>query len=296
MRHVRMLGLCAATALAVVALAGLAASSAFAKVEEGQCYAKEGGSYANSNCTAKAKKGSGAYEWRKASELGNKNVDTEGGAGVLSSSAEVCSSGANEKECTGGSTIDTVSVECQREHGGGTLTPSGTGLEKTVVYFYECKALGAISCSNSEAEEIITDPLTATFGYINKASKEAGVDLNPQVKHGEFAKFTCGGVIETVVGAASSKEFPHYPGKGGGDGIVSSIAPTDQMGAELTQDYTINPETNENIPSKLEGKPVQLLEDYIEGTQGTRSKWAAGGETIVNMDKLASGEEAELKA
>lgn len=294
-----MLGLCAATTLAVVALAGLAASSAFAKVELGQCYAKEGGKYANSNCTEKAKKGKGAYEWRKASEIAQKTIETQGAAGVLTTTAVVCGSGENEKECASGGETLPLSVECAEEHGGAEIEPTGTGLKKVTIHFYGCKALGVLPCSNSsEPEQITTEPLQATFGYINKAKKEAGVDLNPQIKHGDFALFNCGGVITTKVGAATTKEFPYYSGKGGGDGIISPIAPVDQMGIFETQVYTINPETNENIPSKFEGKPVQLLEDYVFSSEGTRSKWAAGGETIVDKDSLGidEDEEAEIKA
>lgn len=277
-----MLGLCLVAMLAVVAVAATSASANGPEI--GQCYAKKGGKYADSNCQTKAKKGAGAYEWRKASEMEDRAITTEGGAGVLSTNIE------------SGEELFALSVECQEERGAGEITSKGTGLRTVVVYFYGCKLFGAVPCSNSsEAEVIVTNPLQATFGYINKAKKEVGVDVTPQKKHGEFAKFICGGSVETVVGAASSKEKAFYPGKGGGDGIISPIGPVDQMGSTETQVYWIDPETNENIPGKFEGKPLQELEDYIGSGSGGHSPWAAGGETLVNKAYI-QGEEAEIKA
>ena len=66
------------------------------------------------------------------------------------------------------------------------------------------------------------------------------------------------------------------------------------MTNEFVQDYTYNPETLENIPGKFEGKPTQLLEDYVFSTDGARSKWGEAGESIEN--KTIPNTEAEVKA
>ena len=75
MRHVRMLGLCL---VAVFAVAAIAASSASALPEWGQCEAKAGGKYSDRNCQTKAKKGKGEYEWRKATEVGKSEKQFRG--------------------------------------------------------------------------------------------------------------------------------------------------------------------------------------------------------------------------
>ena len=47
-------------------------------------------------------------------------------------------------------------------------------------------------------------------------------------------------------------------------------------------------------PRKFEGKPTQLLEDYVFSTDGARSKWGEAGESIEN--KTIPNTEAEVKA
>ena len=92
MRHVRMLGLCLVAALA---LGAYAVSSASASGPEwGKCEAKTGGKYKDANCTEKAKKGQGAYEWRKGASLKNVPFTGEnvGSGGVLSTELYLCSS------------------------------------------------------------------------------------------------------------------------------------------------------------------------------------------------------------
>jgi hypothetical protein len=167
-----------------------------------------------------------------------------------------------------------------------------------LVKFKGCAFFGFIPCSNTATEEEIdVNVLNGKLGYINKATKEVGVDLNPAKKKALFAQFTCGSIATTEVGAAPNKknELAYYPGKGGGDGIISPITPINQMTPTYTQEFTVN-ESFENIPSKFEGKPLQLLEalTYNPGESEYRSAWSRAGEAVTNVNTLP--EEGEIKA
>jgi hypothetical protein len=307
-RHVRMLGLCVVAALAIGAYA---VSSASALPEWGKCEAKAGGKYSDSNCTVKAKKGSGAYEWHKGKTL--KNVPFTGGnvgsGGVLTTLLRECRVGepthydrTTRKKCAeeGGEEYYTgpVTIECESERNTGEA--SGANLIKNVaVVFRGCAAFGVIPCSNSTNEgEIQVNALKGKLGYIDKATKEVGVQLEPAKKHGEFAKFVCGGTLRTVVGVGNSKEGAYYEpeSKGGNDGIISPITPVNQMTTKYKQVFTVNTELQQNIPNKLEKGKLAVLEDYIDYPEepGQSADWSASGEEITNEN--TASEEGEIKA
>ena len=302
MRHIRMLGLCVAAALAVCAYAVSSASAS--GPEFGKCEAKTGGKYADSNCQTKAKKGKGAYEWVKETKIANKKFRGEGGTGVLLVKYRTCEGKEGQAERTvecesHGVTVNgVVEVECERENASGEDTGTKE-VAHIAVRFDGCKVFGGVPCSNTANEgEVEVNTLKGTLGYINKSKKEVGIDLNPEVKKGEFAKFNCGGVITTVVGAdpkAKGESAPVYPGKGGGDGIISPITPVNHMTTEFTQTYTVSSE-QENIPNKFEGKPLQVLEAYAFAEEEPRSSWlwSKAGEEITNVNTLEG--EGEIKA
>ena len=188
MRHVRMLGLCLVAVFAIAAVAATAASAS--SPEWGQCYAKAGGKYANSNCTQKAKKGAGTYEWRKGTELTNTGFSGAGGTGILISTFELCEPGATRgpKTCAerGDETTEfgPISVECTSERSHGE-TSGKSDVKGITVEFDGCVALGSIPCSNTTNEgEIITNELKGELGYINKGAKEVGIRLTPNAKNG----------------------------------------------------------------------------------------------------------------
>ncbi len=306
MRHVRMLGLCLIAVCAVVAVAATAAS---ALPEWGQCYAKEGGKYANSNCTVKAKKGAGTFEWRKGTEVSaeQKKFNGSGGLGILTGEYKICEPEAlRQPKCNheGEELIyfgQKLGVECESEVNSGEASGSKDVANISVV-FKGCKLLGSVPCSNTETEgEIHTNTLKGQLGYINKSVKDVGVLLEPTKKHARFAQFTCfGGGIITAVGQGNAKEGAAYsPEKNGGyDGIISPITPVNEMSTEFTQVYTIN-ENLENVPSHFEGKHIELLESFLAAAnteEKTSSKWSKAGETITNVNKQSSGEPVEIKA
>jgi hypothetical protein len=308
-RHLRILGVCLA---AVFAVAALAANSASAKGPEfGQCFAKEGGKYADSNCQTTAAKGAGKYEWRKSTAIANRKFEGKGGAGVLSSKIGFCVGGNQNVDtslCKGEEKEENlpVKVECETESATGELSAKKPNEVKNVkVRFTGCSTLeGGVPCENTGVEEIETNTLKGTLGYINKAKKEVGLDLTPEKTHGEFALFTCfhGGLF-THVGAdhdekvGKIKEEPWYKGTGG-DGIISPITPVDEMTPQMTQVYTEN-EAHENLPDKFEGGKLQVLEDRIDAREEentNRSAWSAAGEAITNVNTQESGESLEIKA
>ena len=302
-----MVGVCL---IAVFAIAAVAASSASALPEWGKCVEQAGGKYLDGNCTTKGK--GGTFEWKKGATQKNvkftgKNV---GSGGVLTTLPRVCvyegsghqltrakcaEEGGPEAESTNTSPI---TIECESE----TNTGEQVGKNKVAnisVKFLGCKVFGSAPCSNGPNEgEITVNTLKGELGYINKASKEVGVLLQPVTKKGEFAKFNCAGILGTVVGVGNSKDGAQYlpESKGGNDGIISPITPVNTMTSNFTQVFTVNAELAQNIPSKFENKPFKVLESYtfnIEEPQ-KKSQWSAAGEEITNENTAA--EEGEIKA
>ena len=292
MRHVRMLGLCL---VAVMAFGAWAVSSASALPEFGECVAKSGGKYSDSNCTVKAKKGTGAYEWVKESQIeaSRRHISGESGRGVLKTNIVICDPGQkNVKECAAGEERNEapLEVECSSQQNAGEISGSKTVTNVTVV-FHGCALEGTIPCANSpEAGEIIVNTLKGELGYINKSAKEVGVLLEPKEKGPGFATFTCGTFATTHVGGAKSSEFPYYAPKGGGMGIISPITPVNTMTKTFTQTYSVS-EGDENIPSMFGGKKLTVLEDWIQvpSEPQERSKWSAAGEELTDSEHDCNG-------
>ena len=156
MRHVRMLGLCL---VAVFAVAAVAATSASALPEWGQCYAKAGGKYANSNCTEKAKKGAGKFEWRKGTRSApNRNISKAKAASGswrriqdLLHANEGKTAALQRRRRRRSILWSTDRVECETEANHGEASGS-KGVANISVVFRGCKLLGSIPCSNTEIE------------------------------------------------------------------------------------------------------------------------------------------------
>jgi hypothetical protein len=317
--------------VAVFAMAALVATSASALPEWGQCFKKGPGSkYTDSNCTTKSTlKTPGEYEWRKGTEVTEKKFEggNVGSGGVLSTNLYFCKGpeGVQEhriprKTCEAGGGTDEVGlsnikVECESERNSGEAAGSKE-VKNVTVTFKGCKIFGSAPCANTtEPGEIQVNPLKGSLGYINKTRKEVGLLLTPAKSKGEFAKFSCAGILTTVVGVGNSKEGAFYltsgcygacPGAtpeqekvGGYDGIISPITPVNQMSTEFTQTYTINEATYENIPSKFEGKHIELLEDYVYNSETEPSNhttlWSPAGETITNVNHQVGGGAVEIK-
>ncbi len=294
-----MIGLCVA---AVLAIAAFTASSASALPEWGKCVAQAGGKYKDGNCTEKTKGGS--FEWKKGASLPNvaftgHNV---GSGGVLRTLAQSCINKESQeathervshKACaenpetepeTEGSPIR---VLCTAESNSGEQSGKSSVVNVHVI-FTGCAAFGAIPCHSEGAKEgeVKVEPLKGALGYLNKSEKTVGVLLEPVTKHGLFAKFECGGILTTAVGVGNKKEGAFYAPEnhGGYDGIISPITPVNQMSTSFEQVYTVNEETNENIPSHFEGKHIELLENYLINSEGGTTFWDPASEEITNVN------------
>jgi hypothetical protein len=310
-----MVGLCL---VAVFAIAAIAASSASALPEFGECVVqpKHEGKFTESNCIKKAnkvaEKFTGEFEWRKASEVEGKEIGGASVAAVLQTTFTVCqpSDEKNLKECRAGEETEhfgPIAVECSKEQNFGQITGPNT-LGHVVARFTHCAVFGSTPCGNSSEEgTIFTNNLKGKLGWINKGTKprQVGVVLEPETKKGEFAKFTCAGLLIVHVGEATEAEFPAYPPKGGGDGIISPITPVNEMTRSFTQVYSFNA-AEENIPNKFEGTaPLKVLEDWEESAfePTKQSKWSKAGEALTNTEhpcalnfpvRSCASEESEL--
>jgi hypothetical protein len=214
-----------------------------------------------------------------------------------------------------------IKVECANE----TAAGEAEGTDKIAnvhVKFTGCTLFGSTSCTGEGKApgEIETSLLKGSLGYISKPGKEVGALLEPVKKHGHFAEFNCGG-IQVVVGVGNKKEGAEYtnsgcagtlaqcPGTtptdethGGYDGIISPIAPVNQMTGKFTQVYTEEPTfPRANVPRNFEGKHIELLETYQyfpeveEVTHHSHTfGWSSAGEEITNVN--TSEEEGEIKA
>ena len=301
MRYVRILGLCLA---AVFAIAAIAATSAMALPEWGKCEAKAGGKYSDANCTVKAKKGAGAFEWIKGKSLKpvkftGKNV---GSGGVLTTYLYKCSGEGQRQPRNSGTCgeyfpyIGPITIECTSESSDGEAVGTNSVANISVV-FKGCLVLGAAPCTSEGAEEgeIRVNPLKGKLGYINKAEKNVGVLLEPVKKHAHFADFVCAGELTVGVGVGNSKEGAWYEPEstGGYDGVISPITPVNTMTSTYEQVYTGNGSEKEpaNVPSKFEGKHAELLESYTENVNST--VWGPSSEQVTNVNTTA--EPGEIK-
>jgi hypothetical protein len=236
-RHVRMLGLCLVAALALGAYAVSSASA----LEWGKCeLAGPGHNYTGPNCTKaeKAKpKGSGSYEWLKASQVAEKRVaegktanvpfsgGSVGGGGVLTSILRYCNSEEGEGpaftstrqgcEENGGkesqySFDEPITIECAAESNTGEAEGKNK-VANIAVVFTGCVLFGSVPCSSEGAAEgeIETNTLKGKLGWLNKSAKEVGVLLEPAQHHGTFATFVCaetGAEVAVKVGVGNKKE------------------------------------------------------------------------------------------
>lgn len=312
MKNIRLMGL---TLVAAFAIAAVAATSASALPEWGQCFAKAGGKYSESNCVAKAKSGTGTFEFRKGPEIADKKFAGEGGAGILTGEYKLCQGGPHQEEriphCGEGEEESTffggpLNIECTSEanHGEASGTKNVTNIS---VVFRGCKVLGSVPCSNTTNEgEVRVNTLKGSLGYLQKSTKSVGILLEPTKKHGEFAQFAClGGALTTVVGVGNKIEGAAYSPEttGGFDGIISPITPVNEMSTKFTQVYTVNA-AEENVPSHFEGKHNELLESFIFNSEEPNkhtTKWSRAGEAITNVNTQVNaeggeGEAVEIKA
>jgi hypothetical protein len=309
--RIRFVGL---AALAALVIAAVAASSASALPEFGQCVkiASHEGKYTNSVCTAKAKKVNekftGEFEWRKATEIeaAKKQFSGTGGRVVLTGIYRLCEPSENVRaqNCRAGeeeASFGPLHLECTSEENQGEL--SGTKAVKNVhVTFKGCEANGfGGKCQNTATEgEIKLNTLKGKLGFINKSTtpRQVGLAVESAAKKGKIATYHCNASeFSFAIGEGNETEGCVYPQKlCGGDGLISAITPVNTATSVLTQVFTANEETAEQIPTKFAGtSPLKELEGYIFNSgSGFTGMWSKVAESLTNSDKLP--EAIEIKA
>ena len=303
------------------------------------CFAQKHGKYKDAGCTElDEKKGQpkGKYE-----KTGGPKFTGAGGAGILTGSPYACQ---KSNEGSGGEFPRTphegckgesdgfvglgigASVECESEQASG----EASGADEVVnvsVRFKGCTYFGNPATSEgSPAGEIQTATLKGKLGYLNGAKHEVGVLLEPAVAKGLFAEFYVNeGGNRFKVGEGNATEGAFYektPGvPTGNDGVISPIAPVNQMTHTFTQNYRVErveayepascpvshtcPLGTEgefgkpnldylNVPSHFEGGPTDALEFVTESvTEPEGSSWSPAGEEITNVNTVEG--EAEIK-
>jgi hypothetical protein len=187
MRRIKMMGLCL---VAVCALAAVAVSSASAALPEFKVCVKAekvgkayNGKYADKECSVAEPKGEGKYElkgWEAAKKFG---VKGKNGVSTLDSYIP-----ENEAEPWKGGTVAGV-VSCKSGKSEGEIT--GPKTTSITVEFKTCTSEGHKCTSPGQKAGVIkTRPLIATLGYINKAEKTVGSDVEA-ADHGASAEFSC---------------------------------------------------------------------------------------------------------
>ena len=240
MRHVRMLGLCL---VAVCAIAAVAATSASAGLPElGQCYAKAGGKYANSNCTNKAAKGAGAFEWRKRAQVTeSKHFTGAGGARRPAAAATkpACAGTRTQLQCMRRTESKKKKHRCSKRRSNAkreTATGEESGTKEVnerrrQIRRLQAVRVGAVLERASKAKSTSTRS-RASWATSTNPQRKSACQLEPAAKKGEFAKFVCAGFITTVVGVdgnTKTEAEPAYAGTRWRDGIISPITPVNQM-------------------------------------------------------------------
>ncbi len=291
---------------------------------EAQCYAMKHGNYTESGCaTVATKKGvpdhKGHFE-----KTGGGKFEGNGGAGVLNADGYLCRSeeyaqphALPREQCNEGGFeygVVGVKVECSSEHATGEATGSNEVVDISV-RFKGCTTVGEPATTHGLlAGEIQVNPLKGRLGYINKASHEVGVLLEPVSAGGLFAEFEVlnGEALERVgEGNATEGSFYEETASTGDNGIISPITPVNQMTHTFTQNYRSEsisnypckaktciegPESRAdlNVPSRFEGGQLEELE-WQQQKVGERwlSSWSPASEEITNVNTVEG--EAEIK-
>jgi hypothetical protein len=101
-------------------------------------------------------------------------------------------------------TVGKVTITCQAGTNAGEITGPKTDLLK--FRFTGCATRQA-PCSNANAAgEVVTNTLSGTLGYLNKAKREVGIDFI--FPGAAIAEFHCGNLHVAIVGSIVGRIFP----------------------------------------------------------------------------------------
>lgn len=306
---------------------------------ETKCYnvKKKAGKYTDAGCTVRSGKLKGKPpvfvpnekgEFEKTA--GGPKFTGKGGAGVLTTVIASCTQETQpekqlpRQDCEGENghagylaISATAKVECTSE----TATGEATGSDEVgnvSVRFEGCTFSGLPATTvGLPAGEIQVNQLKGRLGYINKATHEVGVLLEPAAPGGLFADFeTLGGELSVRVGVGDPATTGSFyeeigPEPTGNDGVISSIVPVNHMTHTFTQNYRtettevpcptwcgiegkLNVQVNKDVPSSFEGGKFEALESYLYNAEGAKTEWSGAGQELTNVSTVEG--EAEIKA
>jgi hypothetical protein len=166
-------------------------------------------------------------------------------------------------------TVKKFKMTCTSDRNTGEVTGPKTGT--VVITFVGCTIPGA-PCSNvPETPGLVkTNTLVADLGYINKATKEVGLDL---FNGNLIAQFTCGGVPVAVKGSVIGKLTP----------VNKIVNPPGGFTLKFAQ------AKGKQKITHLEGEPIDIPETSLGGGPFEESG-------LGSIDVLRFGEPAEVLA
>ncbi len=319
LRRIRITGLC--LALACVLLSISAWSARAAGPEWGRCVrrARRTGHYADASCQTVAARPRGHYEWQPGigsgcvpqhrgayteSECRTLAVNRRGkpdrrgsyerlpgggafliGGGQVVLDATVFFSARCEpgEECPEDIVEIPLMISCESETGSGEAYASREVRDVTTE-LHHCfeteEASPACESQGAGPGEIQLEEMQGELGYIAGAPGQVGLLLAPA--GGTLATFSCGTTEPRLLTLT-------------GNGVISSIGPTDEMVSGFQQTYASNGERFDprNVPERFEGGGLEALEMQdiqLSGTnpprivgsgQGPAAESATGEDTLL---------------
>lgn len=173
------------------------------------------------------------------------------------------------------STLETVGkskVTCTADTDAGQITGETTGT--VTIKFTGCmtKGFACTSPGASSGGEIVTHVLTSTLGYINRVTKEVGIDYaNPA--GALIAEFQCGNILGSVRGSVIGKITP----------INKVVKPAGHFTVKFGQ------KGGKQKVTKLAGRPIDILETSLNG-----GPFEPSG--LASTDLIRFAEPVEIKA
>jgi hypothetical protein len=294
-RHLTRLGICLIVACGIGVVAAGTASAALP--EWGKCVkflshdGKGVGKFSNNACTTLAEPAkTGEWEWKPAPQsIPSPAFKSSGGL------AELQADGISTT-CKGGETAE------------GSLS-GNKGVSGVTVIFEGCgTSFANLVCGNGIEPPLGEEPegrirtrvLKGYLGFISgkgTATPVVGLVLEPEELHGLFAEFLCGPLVVRV------GQYPGFngspgpePAGPGGDTIIASMTPVDEMATQQSQVYKIKGEEKGiQDPLKLEGGKLDYLESEISDGFASIPK-IQSAQVLTTINKLVSNEKIEIRA
>jgi len=248
MKRMFLIGLLALLASSACAAAPIAAQAESPEI--GRCVKKtkaEGVGYSNAGCTTTGTGTKAKYEWQPG----------------------VVKGGFTSAEAT--TVIETttkIKITCQAATDHGELTGPKTDTEQ--ITLTGCESSGIKCSSVGQAEgTIVTATLKSVLGYINKAKKEVGVDLEG-ISSPVFAEFNCGPVSVVISGS-----------------VIAKVTPVNKMTTTYSELFAAS--KGKQKIEKFEKRPKDTLACSIGGGPATQCGF-------VSKDVVTTEEKVETRA